>query len=58
MGLTSAKKYSYTKQHPKGFETTKIWPLNPNIMQGKMHSFKNFKNVQEPINIKLWFDEA
>lgn len=23
-----------------------------------MQSFENFKNVQEPINIKLWFDEA
>lgn len=23
-----------------------------------MHSSKNFRNVQEPINVKLWFDEA
>ncbi len=23
-----------------------------------MHSSKNFLNVQKPINIKLWFDEA
>jgi hypothetical protein len=34
----------------KGFEITSIWPLNPNVMQGK-HPFENFKNVQEPTNI-------
>jgi hypothetical protein len=58
MGFTNAEKNSYTKQHLKGFETIKIWPLNPNIMQGKMHLSKFFLNVQEPINIKLRFDEA
>jgi hypothetical protein len=42
MGFTNVEKNSYTKQHAKRFETTKIWPLNPNIMQGKMHSSKNF----------------
>jgi len=31
----------------KGFEATSIWPLNPNVMQGK-HPYENFKNVQEP----------
>jgi hypothetical protein len=36
----------------KGFETTAIWPLNPNVMQGE-HPFENFKDVQEPTNTNL-----
>jgi len=32
MDLTNVENFFYTKQHQKGFETTRIWPLNPNIM--------------------------
>ncbi len=50
MGFIGVKKALTPNNIQKGFEITSIWPLNPNVMQGK-HPFENFKNVQEPTNI-------